>query len=349
MDALPIVEETGLPYASAVRAKGPAGESVGVMHACGHDLHTAHLVAIGELFAALEGAWRGTLILVAQPAEEIGRGALAMLEDGFAERFPHPDVTLAPHVVAALPAGRLGLAPGWTGANVDAVDIAIFGRGGHGARPHEAVDPVVAAAQLVTALQTIVSRRVDPQQAAVVTVGSIHGGSRHNVIPDRVDLQLTVRSYTDEVRSLLLASIEQLARDTCDAFGCPRPPEVRVRQNYTPAVYNDPSLARRAASVFASVVGEDQVVPWPPSMGGDDFGRFGRAFGVPSLLYRLGATEPARWEAAQEPGAALLPTLHSSAFAPDSERTLATGVRATASLMLDLFERPLQGAPSGKP
>jgi len=348
MDALPVAEMTGLPYASAVRATGPDGESVPVMHACGHDVHTTHLVAIGELFAALGDGWQGRLMLVAQPAEETGEGSLAMLNDGLFERFPRPDATLALHVEPALPAGVLGVTRGFSGANVDAVDIAIFGRGGHGARPHQTVDPIVAAAHLVTALQTLVSRRVDPQAPAVVTVGSIHGGSKHNVIPDRVDLQLTVRSYSDDVRALLLDGIQQLARDLCVAFGCPRPPDVRIRANYTPALYNDPELAQRAEAVFAAVVGADRVVPRPPSMGGDDFGRFGRALGAPSLLFHVGATPRERWDAAQQPGAAPLPTLHSGDFAPDPEPTLAAAVRAMAALVLELSQGPPATAPPGE-
>ena len=234
-------------------------------------------------------------------------------------------------------AGRVGLAAGWAMANVDAVDVTFFGQGGHGARPHQARDPIVAAAQFVTAVQTLVSRRVDPQLAAVVTVGSIHGGTKHNVIPDEVHLQLTVRSYDDAVRTTLLEGIVEIAGGVCQALGCTREPKVAIRENYTPAVYNDPALAERAKATFARTLGAEHVDMLAASMGGEDFGRYGRELGVPSLLFRLGAAAPASYEESLRPGGAPLPPLHSSLFAPDAKRALPTGLRASAALLIDLM------------
>ncbi len=340
MDALPVSEATGLAYASRVRAQRPDGSSVGVMHACGHDVHVANLLGTARLLERARDRWSGSLLILAQPAEELGRGARMMIEDGLFERVPRPDYVLALHVEPELPAGQVGYTAGWAFANVDAVDVTFFGRGGHGARPHQAVDPIVASAHFITALQTLVSRRVDPQAAAVVTVGSLHAGSKHNVIPDEARMQLTVRSYSAQVRELLLQGIDQMATDTCRLFGCPRPPEVNVRKEYTPAVYNDPKLLERALVVFRRELGEERVVEREPSMGGEDFGRYGRQLAIPSLLFRLGATHPELHAAHQRPGGPVLPTLHSSGFAPLPGPTLETGVRALSHLALEILARP---------
>jgi len=339
MDALPVTEATGLPYASAVRVARPDGGETGVMHACGHDVHTANLIGTAQLLAELRARWRGTVVVVAQPAEELGLGARGMLGDGLLERFPRPDYALALHVSNELAAGDVGTTEGWAAANVDSVDITVFGRGGHGARPHQASDPIVTSAHLVTALQTLVSRRVDPVAPAVVTVGSIHGGTKHNVIPDSVHLQLTVRSYSDEVRSQLLDGIRQQANDVCRAFQCPLAPEIRVKETYTPAVYNDPVLAGDATRLFASLLGAERVAVVPAGMGGEDFGMLPRAAGVPGLLYRLGSVDPARVAEAAA-GGEPLPSLHSSRFAPLPEPTLRTGVRTLAHLTLSLLAAP---------
>jgi amidohydrolase len=337
MDALPVAEQTGLPYASRVLSKNDRGERVPVMHACGHDMHVTNLLASAAFLAHHRALWSGTLVVIAQPAEELGEGASDMLADGLFERVPRPDYALALHVDPDLPAGQVAAIPGWAAANVDSVDVTLFGRGGHGARPQDANDPVVTAAHFITALQTLVSRRNDPRQPAVVTVGSIHGGTKNNVIPDSVHLQLTVRSYADETRTLLLSGIEQLARDVCAAFQCPKPADVRVKENHTPAVYNDPELSVRALRVFAAALGEHAIGSVPPTMGGEDFGRFGRALGIPSLLFRLGATPDAVFRKSREPGAPPPPSLHSGAFAPDAAGTLRTGVRATVNLALALL------------
>jgi amidohydrolase len=339
MDALPVAEDTGLSYASAVRATRPDGTRVGVMHACGHDVHVASLLGTARLLSGARDAWSGTLLIVGQPAEELGRGALMMLEDGLFERFPRPDYALALHVDATLPAGQLGAVSGWSNANVDSVNVTLYGRGGHGAQPHTTVDPIVAAAHVITALQTLVSRRVNPADPAVVTVGAIHGGTKHNVIPDEVEMQLTVRSYSDEVRELLLDGIRQIVTDTCQTFGCPKPPEIGIKDHYTPAVYNDPELTRAALRVFESVFGESALAAVRPTMGGEDFGRYGRELGIPSLLFRLGSVAPARYAASLEPGGPPLPSLHSGRYHPDPEPTLRTGIQSTSQVALALLRR----------
>lgn len=337
MDALPVREETGLSYASTVTATLPDGNATGVMHACGHDVHVTTLVATSELLAELRPRWRGTVVVVAQPAEELGLGADRMLRDGLYTRFPKPDACVALHVAADLPAGQIGVTPGFHLANVDSVDVTIYGRGGHGARPQETVDPIVTAAHLVTALQTLVSRRVDPVDPAVVTVGSIHGGTKHNVIPDQVTLQLTVRSFTEDVRRILLDGVRQLATDVCTAFRCPRPPLVVVKDEHTPAAYNDPTLTVGAAALFRSAFGAAAVVDRRPEMGGEDFGRYAPAAGAPGLMFRLGSVDPGTFAASRRPGATPLPGLHSSRYAPAPRPTLATGVRALTLLVLGLL------------
>ncbi len=340
MDGLPVTETTGLPYASRVVRTQPDGTQVGVMHACGHDVHVTNLIGTARLLADLRDAWRGNLVVIAQPAEELGKGARMMIADGLFDRIPLPDHAIALHVDGGLPVGTIGWVSGWAAANVDSVDITIHGRGGHGARPHSTVDPIVTAAHLVTQLQTIVSRRVDPIDPAVVTVGSIHGGAKHNVIPDEVRLQLTVRSYADEVRDLLLDSIRQLAVDTCVAFQCPRPPDVVVKDEYTPAMYNDPELSARGAELFRAFLGDEQVVALPAAMGGEDFGRYHRAKGFPAFMFRLGTVPEDRYQASMKEGGEPLPSLHSSRYAPDAEPTLETGLRATARLAVALLGTP---------
>ena len=337
MDALPVTEATGLPFASRVRTLDDDGVEVGTMHACGHDMHVTNLLGTAAILARLREHWRGTLVILAQPAEELGLGALHMLDDGLFEKIPRPDHGLALHVDGDLPTGTIGYVSGWGAANVDSVDIVVHGRGGHGARPHQTVDPIAIAAQMVSAFQTIVSRRIDPSQPAVVTVGSIHGGSKGNVIPDEVRMALTVRSYSDEVRVQLLDSIAQIARGTCEAHGCTKPPEVRVKDPYTPALYNDPGLTRHAVAVFGAMLGEDAVRPIVPTMTGEDFGRYTRAGGFPTLLYRLGSVNPERWQRAQRAGAPPLPSLHSSRYAPDAEATLEVGLRSMVRVALSLL------------
>jgi hippurate hydrolase len=340
MDALPIIEETGLDYASKVLVKQPDGTEVGAMHACGHDVHCTMLFGIGPLLADLREHWSGTVVLIAQPAEEIGRGSRFMIEDGLFERFPKPDICLSLHVMHKLPIGTVGLTSGWAFANVDSVDITIYGKGGHGARPHSSVDPIVTAAHVITQLQTIVSRRLAPVDPGVITVGSIRGGTKHNIIPDEVKMQLTVRSYTDEVRRTLLDGIRQVTTDTCRTFQCPKDPLVEVdEEEFTPAAYNDPDLTEAAAGLFRELLGEENVFEMPQTMGGEDFGRFARHLGVPGLQYRIGTVSRESWEASQEPGADPLPSLHSAKYYPLPEPTVRLSVESMANLALALLAK----------
>lgn len=337
MDALPVEERTGLPYASKVTTKDDSGATVAVMHACGHDIHMTSLVGAATLLAKARDRWRGTLFLVAQPAEEKGSGAQAMIKDGLFKRFPKPDFAIGFHDSAILPAGKVSLLAGFANANVDSVDLTIYGRGGHGAYPQATVDPIVIAARTILALQTIVSRETKPTDPAVVTVGSIHGGTKHNIIPDEVKLQITVRSYKEEVRKHLLAAIDRIAKAEAAAAGAPKPPKMEVSEG-TNAVYNDPALTKRISTALAKVVGPSNVVEAEPVMGGEDFSEFGRS-GIPALQFNVGAVNPARYDAAQKTGAPL-PSLHSSEFAPDREPTLKMGVSSLTIAALELLGKP---------
>ena len=338
MDALPIAEETGLPYASKVRAKDENGQAVQVMHACGHDMHVTNLLATATYLAQQRSQWRGTLVVIGQPAEELGEGALRMINAGLFERFPKPNYALAMHVDSGVMSGHVAIVSGWAAANADSVDVTLFGRGGHGSRPQATVDPVVLSAQYITALQTIVSRRNDPQQPAVITVGSIHGGTKRSVIPDSVQLAMTVRSYSNETRTLLLQGIGQLARDLSTAFGSPKPPVITIKEAYTPAVWNDPQLAADATRVFKGVLGDASVEPGSVPMTAEDFGRYGAHLKIPSLLIRLGATPEAAYKAALA-GGPPVPGLHASRFVPDAPLTLRTGVRAMVALVVSLLPK----------
>jgi hippurate hydrolase len=341
MDALPVKEQTGLPYASAVKAKDPAGNEVAVMHACGHDVHMTCLIGTAQVLAQLKGHWRGTLVLIGQPAEELGGGAKRMLADGLFTRFPRPEFGLALHDTSVVPAGAISFTPGFSAANVDSVDITVRGVGGHGAHPHRSKDPVVLASQIVLALQTIVSREVKAGEPAVVTVGSIHGGTKHNIIPDEVKLQLTVRSYTDEVRRQVLAAIPRVVRGQAVAAGLPedRMPIVEIDPEYTPAVYNDPKLTERVVGVFRSCFGEANVVEQKPSMGGEDFGEYGRTeHKIPIFMFDIGVVAREEFEESKRTGKPL-PGLHSALFAPAPEPTLKTGITAMTAAVLELMPR----------
>lgn len=341
LDALPVREETGTPYASAATAKNAEGQAVPVMHACGHDVHMTCLVGTARAMAQLRDRWHGTLVLIGQPAEEVGKGAKAMLADGLFSKFPRPDFALALHVDAELEAGKVGYIPGYSMANVDSVDVVVRGVGGHGAWPEKTKDPVVIAAQTVLALQTIASREVDPKEPVVVTVGSIHGGTKHNVIPDEVTLQLTVRTYKDDVREQVLAAIERIVKGTAQVAGVPkdREPTVAVKDEHTPAVYNTPELVERVANVHRRLLGESNVVRREPSMGGEDFGRYGRVEPkIPICMFRLGAVPPEKVAASQAPGAPPLPTLHSARFLPEPKATIRTGVMGMTAAALDLLQ-----------
>lgn len=286
--------------------------------------------------AALRDQWSGTLMLIGQPAEERGLGARRMLDDGLFTRFPKPDYALALHVDSTLDAGRVGYCPGYALANVDSVDITIRGRGGHGSMPHATIDPIVIAARTVLALQTIVSREVKPIEDAVVTVGSIHGGTKHNIISDQVHMQLTVRSYTDAVRAQVLAAISRITLGVAASAGAPEP--IITTSEGTPATYNDPALTARCAAVFKRVLGPENVVPLEPVMGGEDFSLYGRA-GVPALIFRLGSVAPARLAESRRPGATPLPSLHSGRYAPVPGPTVRVGVRTMCAAVLDLMAK----------
>ena len=334
LDALPVEEKTGLPYASHVRTKDDSGLDVAVMHACGHDIHMASWLGTARILASNKNRWSGTLMMVGQPAEEVGLGARAMLQAGLFTQFPRPDFALAIHDAAELPAGKIGYTPGYGWANSDGVDITIFGKGGHGARPETTVDPIVIAARTVLALQTIVSRENSPMDPAVVTVGSIHGGTRGNIIPDEVRLQLTVRSYKDEVRKHLLAAIERIAKAEAAAAGADRPPLIKVTEN-AKSVYNDPELTRRLARALRQALGESNVVEISPTMVFEDFSEYVRA-GVPGVVLRVGAVEPSKFEAAKASGV-ILPSTHSPLFAPDREATLRTAILTETVSAMELL------------
>ncbi|MEJ2085149.1 MAG: amidohydrolase, partial [Acidobacteriota bacterium] len=292
-----------------------------------------------QMLSEMKERWSGTVVMIAQPAEERGAGALAMLDDGLYSRFPRPDYALALHTSAVLPSGTVGVRSGYSLANVDAVDILVRGKGGHGAWPHTTKDPVTLAAQIVVNLQTIVSRQVSPLQSAVVTVGSIHGGTKHNIIPDEVKLQLTVRSYEPEVRALLLDSIRRVAEGTARAQGWPDDllPQIIVHdEEYTPSTYNDPALMERLEGVFVSVLGQDRVLQVEPVMGGEDFSRFGLGGELPIGIFWLGAVDPERVDAAER-GETTLPSLHSAEFVADAEPAIRTGASAMTAAVLDLL------------
>jgi len=340
MDALPIVEKTGLPYASTIRTTDDRGVEVGVMHACGHDMHMTSLVGTARLMAKLRSEWSGTLVMVGQPAEEAGGGAKAMLADGLYRRFPKPDYAIALHTNSEMKAGTIGFVRGYALANVDSVDITVRGVGGHGSKPDGSKDPIVIAAQIVLGLQTIVSREVNPLDSAVVTVGSIHGGTKHNIIPDEVHLQLTVRSYRDETRLMVLDSIERIAMSTARALGAPddRLPLVEsTRNEYVPSTYNEPALADRLVPVWRDLLGADNVLERQPTMGGEDFAEFGRTReDVPIFIMWLGVVDEERFNAAQASGAGL-PTLHSPLYWPAIHPTIETGVKSLTAAALELL------------
>ena len=341
LDGLPVVEKTGRAYASDTRTKDDQRNDVGVMHACAHDIHMTSFVGTARILARLKADWSGTLVMIGQPAEERGAGARAMLEDGLFTRFPRPDYVLGLHADAGLETGTIGYGSGFVFANVDSVDVTIRGVGGHGAAPHQTKDPIVIASQVVLALQTIVSREVRPTDSAVVTVGSIHGGTKHNIISDEVKLQITVRSYSDETRKMVLDSIRRITANIARAAGVPadREPTVKiVEEEYTPSTYNDPALVDRLLPAWKRIFGSDKVVELDPAMVGEDFSRYGREDPrVPIFMFRLGTIDPARMQESQRPGGKPLPSLHSAFFWPVPRPTIATGVKGMTAAVLELM------------
>ncbi len=336
MDALPVTERTGLPYASKVRVRDKNGNDVGVMHACGHDMHMTCWLGTARVLTGLKDRWSGTLVFIGQPAEEIGAGAKAMLADGLFQRFPKPDYCLALHCDALGAHGHIAFTEGLALANVDSVDILVRGKGGHGAAPHTTVDPIVLAARIILDLQTLVSRETNPTDPAVVTVGSIHGGTKHNVIPNEVKLQLTVRTTKDSVRKHILEGIERIAKAAAAGARAPEPIVKVDPGEFTPALLNDPALTRKTVGLFKELLGPERVHERPPVMGGEDFGRYGRA-GVPIFLYFLGTVAPERVAEARREGGAPLPSLHSDLFYPVPEPSIKTGVLTMTAAVLNLM------------
>ncbi|MGZ8844500.1 MAG: amidohydrolase, partial [Pyrinomonadaceae bacterium] len=341
LDALPVEEKTGLPYASMVKTKNDAGQDVSVMHACGHDIHITTLLGTAKMLSELKAQWHGTLVLIGQPAEETIDGAKAMLADGLYSRFPQPDYAIALHDNADLEAGKVAYCPGYALASSTSVDVIIRGVSGHGSRPEATKDPIVIASQVILALQTIISRENSPLDPAVVTVGSIYGGTKRNIIPEEVTLQLTIRTYKEDVRQRILASVERIAKGVAQAAGVPddRMPIVKLIENeIAPATYNDPPLTERLASAIGRTIGNNNVVKAAPVMGSEDFGHLSLDHKIPAVMLWLGAIEPSRVEASRKLGMPL-PSLHSSLFAPLPEPTLRTGVKAMTAAVLELMKK----------
>ncbi len=334
LDALPVEEKTGLPYASRVRTKDDAGNEVFVGHMCGHDLHMCALVATAEIMAHSRGSWRGTLELIGQPAEETIDGAAGMVRDGLFTRFPRPAALLAVHVGNELPAGKVGVVAGIYDTSSESIRITIFGRGGHGSMPHTTVDPIVTAARTILALQTIVSREVKPTEMAVVTVGYVRAGTKNNIIPDRAELGLTVRTRTPAVRQQILSAITRIATAESAAAATPRPPLIE-RYESTNAVVNDPALSERMRPVLEAALGRDNVVKQEPLTASEDFSAFIEQ-GIPGFYLSLGGADPARYAKAQQ-GGDPLPSNHSALFAPDLEPALHTAITAEVAMLRALL------------
>jgi len=335
LDALPVQEHTGLPFASTVAVKNEAGQTIPVMHACGHDLHMTAWAGTARLMAEHRDRWHGTLIMVGQPAEEGGRGAAAMLKDGLFTRFPRPDFALSLHDDDTMPAGTIGYHPGLFRAMSDNVTIIVYGRGGHAAMPYNTIDPVVMASRIVMALQTVVSRETNPVDPVIITVGSIHGGTQANIIPDEVRLELSVRTLTMDTRTRTLAAIRRITKAEAQSAGAPREPDVTVPAVVRPPVVNNPALTSRLARALKTNLGDNAVVEMPFKMTSEDFAEYGVA-GVPSALLHIGAVDPEKLAASRRTGIPV-PAPHSPEWAPDLEPTLKAAVRAEVTELLELL------------
>ncbi len=342
MDALPVEEQTGLPYSSKVVAKNDEGKDVHVMHACGHDAHVAAFIGTARALGKLKDQWHGTIVFVAQPAEEIGTGARALLKDGLYDRFGKPNFALGFHDKADLETGHIGVTEGYTSANVDSVDVTVRGVGGHGGYPHKTKDPIVLAAEIINAWQTIVSRENNPLDPVVITVGSIHGGTKHNIIPDEVKMQLTVRTYKPKVRERVLADIDRIAKGCAAAAGIPPDlaPTVSVSKDLVaPATYNNPELTKRLVAVWKKSLGDENVKFVDPTMGGEDFSEYSLPdHSIPAVDFHFGAVEPAKIAEYKQEGKEL-PTLHSSKFAPVPEPTIRIGNIGMTTAVLELMKK----------
>jgi len=339
LDALPVEEKTGLPYASTVRIKDDAGRDVPVMHACGHDLHIAAIVGTAQIMAKSKTTWHGTLILIGQPAEETISGASAMVKDGLFTRFPRPDAVVALHVGNELPAGKVGIVSGIYNTNGDSLRITIYGKGGHGAAPHNTIDPIVIAARTILALQTITSREVKPGELAIVTVGYIHAGIKNNIIPDQAELGLTVRTYKPDIRRQVLAAIARITKGEADAAGAPRSPSVE-RYEGTDAVYNEPALAQRIRAPLEAALGKDNVLTEEPIAASEDFSVF-EAQGIPGIYFSLGGADPEKLAQARAAGTQL-PSNHSALFAPDVDPSLHTAIISEVAVLRNLLNTPVE-------
>ncbi len=342
LDALPVHEETGLPYASTVTTKNDEGKEVPVMHACGHDAHISMFIGVVRVLAKLKDQWHGTIVFVAQPAEETGNGARALLHAGLYEKFGKPDFALGFHDKADMQTGHIGVTEGYTYANVDSVDVTVRGVGGHGAYPHKTKDPIVLAAEMINTWQTITSRENNPLDPIVVTVGSIHGGTKHNIIPDEVKMQLTVRTYKPETRDRVLAAIDQIAKGCAMAAGIPpdRTPIVSVaKDQFTPATYNNPELTKRLLTVWKKTLGNENVEIVDATMGGEDFSEYSLPdHSIPAVDFHVGAVDPVKIADSKKNGT-VLPSLHSSKFAPVPEPTIRTGIIAMTAAVLELMKK----------
>ncbi|WP_106565736.1 amidohydrolase [Cecembia rubra] len=339
MDALPMEEKTGLPYASTKKAISNDGKETYVAHSCGHDIHMSVFIGTAKVMAENKSSWRGTLLMVGQPAEENGMGAWNMMNDGLYQRFPHPDYAIALHDDPFLPAGTVGFKSGPLMAGVDMMNVTVYGEGAHGAAPHTGIDPIVLSAQMIQAYQTIVSRRIAPTEPAVVTVGSIHGGTVHNIIPDEVTMQLTLRSYSSEVREEMISSVKRISENLARSAGLPesKMPTYWIREPHTPALINDFQLTEQMVKVFKANLGEEKVVEVKAQMIGEDFSRFGmQDKKIPITMFYLGANDPTFLKKAKEEGLEI-PGLHSPYFAPLPEPTIKTGVKAMSIFAMDIL------------
>lgn len=342
MDALPLEEKTGLPYASKVKGINAVGNEVSVMHACGHDVHMTVFVGTARILAETRKNWKGTVVMVAQPSEENGFGAERMFKDDLYKRIPYPDYAIALHNHAGMAAGTIGYSEGPFMASVEMMNITVHGKGGHGAAPHQTVDPVVLSAEMILAFQTIVSREINPLEPAVITVGSIHGGTVHNIIPDQVKMQLTLRSYSPEVRAQIISAIENKSKHLAKMAGLPddKMPEITINEPRTPSTLNDKELTNRLVKVFTKNLGETNVIEMPPSMVGEDFSRFAmQEKPVPLSMFWLGTVDRALLEKSKKENTPL-PSLHSSNFAPQPEPTIKTGIKAMSMAALELLDAP---------
>ena len=341
-DGLPIIEQTGKSYASKVKVIDEHGAKVGVMHGCGHDIHMSSFIGTAEQLIAHKKQWQGTLMMVAQPAEEVGGGAKAMLSEGLFSKYAKPDHIIALHVSASVPAGKVSMKNEYTMASVDSVDITIKGKGGHGAYPHTTIDPVVIAARTVLALQTITSRELSPLEPSVITVGSIHGGSKHNVISDEVKLQLTLRSYNPDVRSAQIAAIKRITAGIAQSAGLNESnyPVVYVHEDESiPSTYNNPAQTDIVRNSIASAIGDTNVLETQAVMAGEDFGLYGRTDeNIPITLFWLGGVNQAQYADSIKTGE-VLPSLHSSKFAPDYKVAIPTGIKAMSNAAVALFNK----------